>query len=314
MAAKELTNNTYLFQFFHEIDVQRVLDNGPWSFEQSLLVLAKVQPDTPPLAMALDTTDFWVQVHDLPLGFFSEKAVRAIGNFIGEFLSIDEDTNNGWWKSFVRIRVRIKILKPLTSKMRIRRNGGDWSWISFKYERLPHFCFTCGLIGHTENYCSKPFEDFNPAEEKQFGPWLRAPSRRPSPVTGNRWVVLDDSNHNTTTTLNRQGQDVAADTGAAPGQVRTDVHCTSAHRDQHVATSFCLHPTTNDPVRDATMEQMDPSSVDDGLTIVDSKRKRTVFDGLSVEPSPSFIDLNGPEICPKNLLRAGPVTQASPEQ
>nr|GMD87105.1 uncharacterized protein LOC109173053 [Ipomoea batatas] len=161
-----------------------------------------------------------------------DSVLEQIGNFLGIFLKLDGNKFQSSWRRFYRVRVELDVAKPLRKSKKLTKRD---------------------------------------AEEKQFGPWLRAPSRRPSPVTGNRWVVLDDSNHNTTTTLNRQGQDVAADTGAAPGQVRTDVHCTSAHRDQHVATSFCLHPTTNGPVRDATMEQMDPSSVDDGLTIVDSK-------------------------------------------
>ncbi|XP_019172069.1 PREDICTED: uncharacterized protein LOC109167503 [Ipomoea nil] len=132
VAAKELINNTYLFQFFHDIDMQRVLEDGPWSFEQNLLALAKVQPDIPPIVTPLDTANFWVQLHDLPLGFFSEKTFAAIGNFIGEFIRIDDGAFSGWFKTFVRIRVRINITKPLISQMRIKRNGGDWSWISFR--------------------------------------------------------------------------------------------------------------------------------------------------------------------------------------
>lgn len=113
VAAKDLSNNTFLFLFFHDIDMLRVLNDGPWSFEQSLLVLAKAQPNIPPTVTPLDTADFWIQLHDLPLGFYSEKSVTAIGNFIGEFLKIDEATFNGWWQSFIRIRVRINITKPL---------------------------------------------------------------------------------------------------------------------------------------------------------------------------------------------------------
>lgn len=39
VAVKDLGNNTFMFQFFHEIDLKHILEDGPWSFEKSLLVL-----------------------------------------------------------------------------------------------------------------------------------------------------------------------------------------------------------------------------------------------------------------------------------
>nr|GMD95355.1 uncharacterized protein LOC109151078 [Ipomoea batatas] len=54
----------------------------------------------------LDMADFWVKLHDLPLGFFSEKSFKAIRNFIGEFISLDED-------AFSRL---VQILHPYPSQ------------------------------------------------------------------------------------------------------------------------------------------------------------------------------------------------------
>lgn len=322
VAAKDLSNNTYLFQFFHELDLQRVLNDGPWSFEQSLLVLAKAQPDIPPTATPLETADFWIQIHDLPLGFFSEKAVMAIGNFIGDFLSIDDDSPTGWWKSFIRIRVRINITKPLASGMRIRRNGGDWSWISFRYERLPNFCFICSLIGHTEKFCIKPFEGYPTTAERQFGAWLRAQTQRPSPVSGNRWVVMDHDGRKTTTDSTEQNQgSTSVGTSALPAMVQRTTQRTFPTAMEHVSPgtsaqdSFRSHDDN-----DVQMVQID-NTTSDGLTL-DQKRKMTdslgpivdaIF-GSSNEPTSSFIDLNGPHDHSKNLLRAGPTVQARPEQ
>nr|GLL20147.1 uncharacterized protein LOC109173053 [Ipomoea trifida] len=284
VAAKELSNNTYLFQFFHELDMQRVLDNGPWSFEQNLLILAKISPEIPPLSMPLDSADFWVQLHDLPLGFFSDRAAMAIGNFIGEFIRTDEDAFNGWRKSFLRIRVRLNIHKPLVSQMRIRRNGGDWSWINFKYERLPNFCFICGFIGHTEMYCPKPIDDPNFSAERKFGASLRAPNRRPSPVTGNRWVVTSETlDHNTTP--DPQGEDVAAGTNMN----RKDGQCTICPLLQHVSTnSGTHHSPISTAGEDVTMQQIDE------LILADPKRKRSDVFGPHLEPNANFTNLNGP--------------------
>ena len=45
---------------------------------------------------------------------------------------------------------------------------------SFKYERLPTFCFSCGKIGHDEKHCGMVME--KQFIERQYGEWLRAGS------------------------------------------------------------------------------------------------------------------------------------------
>lgn len=62
--------------------------------------------------------------------------------------------------------------------MKIKKARGDCSWVNFKYDRLPSFCFFCGIIGHSDKFCKKFFEFPDKSVEKMFGPWLRAPSRR----------------------------------------------------------------------------------------------------------------------------------------
>lgn len=36
---------------------------------------------------------------------------------------------------------------------------GEWSLIQFKYERLPTFCFRCGMIDYGERFCKRAFEN-----------------------------------------------------------------------------------------------------------------------------------------------------------
>ncbi|EEF43556.1 conserved hypothetical protein [Ricinus communis] len=47
---------------------------------------------------------------------------------------------------------RWKSVKPLKRRMKIKMDGGDWVSISFTYERLPAFCFFCGLSATQKNY------------------------------------------------------------------------------------------------------------------------------------------------------------------
>ena len=76
------------------------------------------------------------------------------------------------------IRVTVDLSTPLKRRMRLRKSAEESSWISFKYENVPVFCFICGLIGHSENFCPKHFELLEEEIVKPCGEWMRAPFRR----------------------------------------------------------------------------------------------------------------------------------------
>lgn len=70
----------------------------------------------------------------------------------------------------MRIRVTIDLSKPLKRRMKVKKSGSVWVWITFKYENVPTFCFICGLLGHSEKFCNKLFD--TPEEDivKPYGP------------------------------------------------------------------------------------------------------------------------------------------------
>ena len=49
-------------------------------------------------------------------------------------------------------------------------------WISFKYKKLPNFCYWCGLISHDGKDCNLWLarKETGHAEPTEHGPWLRA--------------------------------------------------------------------------------------------------------------------------------------------
>lgn len=77
--------------------------------------------------------------------------------------------------------------------MKIKKVGETWSWANFKYEKLPSFCFFCGILGHTDKFCEKFFDYPDKSVEKLFGAWLRAPFKKPMRDFGDRWLRSDDS-------------------------------------------------------------------------------------------------------------------------
>lgn len=65
---------------------------------------------------------------------------------------------------YLSIRVNMDLGQPLKRRMKIKREGGDWSWVNFKYERLSTFCFVCDMVGHSVRDCNivyaNPEKDF----------------------------------------------------------------------------------------------------------------------------------------------------------
>lgn len=59
----------------------------------------------------------------------------------------DDRNFDGSLRTFYRIRVAIDVSKPLKKGMKLKKNSGEWSTVEFRYERLPTFCFLCGIIG-----------------------------------------------------------------------------------------------------------------------------------------------------------------------
>lgn len=120
----DLGSQRYSFVFFHVLDLQKVLDGGPWTFEQNLLLHHKLEANEDPYQVQLNTTDMWVQVYDLPRGMLSEKILQSIGNHIGTFLKGDSNNASSTWRLYVRIRVRMDINQPIKRRMKIKREGG----------------------------------------------------------------------------------------------------------------------------------------------------------------------------------------------
>ncbi|KAL9411935.1 hypothetical protein AB3S75_045523 [Citrus x aurantiifolia] len=185
---KDLSLTMFLFQFFHEIDVRRVFDSGPWTFDQHILLVHRLGAEEQPQNVPLFHTNFWIQIYNLPLGFQSERILHSIGNYIGSFIESDENNLKGVWQNYMRLRVSLDVRKPLKRRMRLKRTGGEWFWVDFKYERLNVFCFICGLLGHTERNCPSLYDGVDDNATRPYVIWMKAPSRRGMMNSGERWL------------------------------------------------------------------------------------------------------------------------------
>ncbi|XP_019171983.1 PREDICTED: uncharacterized protein LOC109167423 [Ipomoea nil] len=186
----EIQPGLFLFVFYHDTDVEYVLDGGPWAFENNTLVCREVVGGMSPGDVPLDTVDMWVQLHDLPMGYTSQKVLEQAGNFIGKFVKHDDRFVGAPWITFYRIRVSIAVNKPLRRGMKLLKGDKTTCWVFFKYERLHKFCFFCGLMGHVHTFCLKARESRVPVDKLSYGAELRAGGNRGSARgVGESWLI-----------------------------------------------------------------------------------------------------------------------------
>lgn len=102
----------------------------------------------------------------------TEEVGKDVGNSLGRYIETDKRSWLPKQAKFMRVRVDLPIDKPLWRGGNIVNLDGDKVWISFKYERLPNFCFHCGILGHDQKHCpSLPSDSELP---NQYGEWLKA--------------------------------------------------------------------------------------------------------------------------------------------
>ncbi|XP_031099743.1 uncharacterized protein LOC116003944 [Ipomoea triloba] len=174
----ELQSNIFMFVFFHASDMHYVIDEGPWSFKNCMLVCRSVKDGVLPVNVPLDSVDMWVQLHDLPFGYTSEAILEHIGNYLGTYVKGDDRFTGAPWLNFYRIRVSMPVHRPIKHQMKLLKRDKMWCWVSFKYERLHGFCFFCSMMGHTYKFYLKAKEVGVLVEQYPFGADLRAGTRR----------------------------------------------------------------------------------------------------------------------------------------
>lgn len=91
METSPLGDNLYSFIFQNANTVDWIMDNQPWNFRGSLLLLHRINGNECPTEMAIHTVPFWIQIHGLQLRAMNRAVGEDIGSLIGDVLEINCD-------------------------------------------------------------------------------------------------------------------------------------------------------------------------------------------------------------------------------
>lgn len=213
------------------------------------------------------------------------------------------------------------INKPLRRRMKIKQEGGEGSWVIFKYERFSTFCFVCGMLGHLERYYGIVYAHPDKKIARAYGVWLRAPTRNiRNQNLGSQWL--------------RNGGEAsqAWEANMVESSQSAIVHGHDKAEARFMEVDGTITKVSGDHggirivqrnQRDMTVEReaaiqleriTGENNIQNETDVLDPKRKRVDMENIMDENGEEL--LNGPIINsgPKNLREAGPVLQARLDQ
>jgi hypothetical protein len=157
-----------------------VLEGRPWLFDGNLVAVMDFDGFTPPSQMVFEKTAFWVRMYNLPLACMGSEIGHQIGSTIGKVEDVEVNVRDAAWREYLRVRIIIDLSKPLDMGRKINIKNKS-TWVAFKYEKLPNFCYLCGVVRHENLGCAvqNVQHDGGLPRDTPFGPWLKvAPTFR----------------------------------------------------------------------------------------------------------------------------------------
>lgn len=148
----DLPNGFYYIRCESQEMQCRLLWDGPWTVAGRILQLAPWSESFQPAFEKLSIAVVWIQIYHLPIELWEGDILETVASQFGKLLKVDEHTLDRTRAKFARVCVELDLSKPLQQGTWVKY--GEFSvFVLVLYEKLPVFCFKCGLVGHGEANC-----------------------------------------------------------------------------------------------------------------------------------------------------------------
>lgn len=175
-AAKDVTfkvmpSKRFLVQMQCLGDWNRMMEGGPWLFRGSAVVVEEYDGFSNVNNYKLDKIPVWVRIQGVPEALMKKRELaERVASKVGKTIAVVVNEGRLNPTSYLRARVWLQLDSPIVRVIPIKLKERRTYLV--QYEKMPHFCFHCGLIGHEVLECGDGVHD---KETCQWGEWLRVP-------------------------------------------------------------------------------------------------------------------------------------------
>ena len=121
----EVGDGLLQFKFALESQVSWVVNNGPWSFDNRVLVLKQWEQGMTARSVTFNDLPIWVQIWGLPFDLINAEVGLEIGNSLVQVVKVDCKALTKDQTCFLRVRVVAPLDKPICRGSPIVNPKGD---------------------------------------------------------------------------------------------------------------------------------------------------------------------------------------------
>lgn len=141
ITGRDLGPSLFQFCFESEQDLQTILAKVPFHFKNWMFILRRWEPVVSETFPAV--IPFWVRVHGIPLHYWKDETIDAIGAILGPIEDREVDK--------ARFKVQVNGLKPLIMKLDLQLSSREVVEVEVEYERIGKHCFFCKSLTHEDS-------------------------------------------------------------------------------------------------------------------------------------------------------------------
>lgn len=147
-----LTKERFQFIFELESDIQTVLKQGFWTFDDWGMAMERWVEQPP--SNFFQTAAVWIRISNIPVNYLTFKTIDAVAGAIGYVKVIEWDPEKPLLQDYVRAQVIMDLSLPVREKKSITLpKGGGTAVVDVDYERIRKKCFHCFRLSHEKQAC-----------------------------------------------------------------------------------------------------------------------------------------------------------------